>query len=134
VRDRRETGSDVRLDHPPTARHALINEHLQGIVRRAPGPEPEAARQEVRPKTGSSTIFSAACTIRSRTAGIDSGLISSVPGLGYQHPPGGQSDLVNARRAVVPAHQTHARHRTSLRMTLSISAWNLRPGSALAAR
>src|SRR5690242_19244510 len=28
----------------------------------------------------------------------------------------------------------HARHRTSLRRTLSCSAWNLRPGSALAAR
>ena len=29
---------------------------------------------------------------------------------------------------------THARHRTSLRQILSYSAWNLRPGSALAAR
>src|SRR5690348_6937504 len=29
---------------------------------------------------------------------------------------------------------THARRRTSLRLTLSYSAWNLRPGSALAAR
>src|SRR5690349_22830586 len=29
---------------------------------------------------------------------------------------------------------THARHSTSLRLTLSYSAWNLRPGSALAAR
>src|SRR5882672_1086232 len=29
---------------------------------------------------------------------------------------------------------THARHRTSLRRTLSHSAWNRRPGSALAAR
>src|SRR5204862_2260381 len=29
---------------------------------------------------------------------------------------------------------THARHSTSLRRTLSYSAWNLRPGSALAAR
>src|SRR5204862_7776648 len=28
----------------------------------------------------------------------------------------------------------HARHSTSLRRTLSYSAWNLRPGSALAAR
>ena len=28
----------------------------------------------------------------------------------------------------------HARHKTSLRRTLSYSAWNLRPGSALAAR
>src|SRR5690348_5385485 len=29
---------------------------------------------------------------------------------------------------------THARHKTSLRLILSYSAWNLRPGSALAAR
>src|SRR6266542_3593338 len=29
---------------------------------------------------------------------------------------------------------THPRHNTSSRQTLSISAWNLRPGSALAAR
>src|SRR6201981_3487526 len=29
---------------------------------------------------------------------------------------------------------THARRRTSLRLILSYSAWNLRPGSALAAR
>ena len=29
---------------------------------------------------------------------------------------------------------THARHSTSLRLTLSYSAWNLRPGSALPAR
>src|SRR5688572_24857756 len=29
---------------------------------------------------------------------------------------------------------THARHKTSLRRTLSRSAWNRRPGSALAAR
>src|SRR5204862_628978 len=28
----------------------------------------------------------------------------------------------------------HARHKTSLQQTLSYSAWNLRPGSALAAR
>jgi hypothetical protein len=33
-------------------------------------------------KTGSSTIFTAACTTRSRTEGIDNGLRSSVPGFG----------------------------------------------------
>ncbi len=33
-------------------------------------------------KTGSSTVFTAACTTRSRTAGIESGLISAWPGLG----------------------------------------------------
>jgi hypothetical protein len=33
-------------------------------------------------KIGSSTIFTAACTIRSRTEGIDSGRRSSLPGFG----------------------------------------------------
>ena len=48
VRNRRKTGGDVRLDHPPAAPPALIDEHLQGVVRRPPRAEPEAARQEVR--------------------------------------------------------------------------------------
>jgi hypothetical protein len=30
VRDRRKAAGDVRLDHPPAAPPALINEHLQG--------------------------------------------------------------------------------------------------------
>ena len=46
----------------------------------------------------------------------------------------GQGGLVDARRAVVAATWPHARCRTSLRWTLSYSAWNRRPGSALAAR
>ena len=48
VRNRGKAGSDVRLHHPPAALPGLINEHLQGIVRRPPRAEPEAARQEVR--------------------------------------------------------------------------------------
>jgi site-specific DNA recombinase len=48
VRDRRKAGSDVRLDHPPPAPPALVNKHLQGIVRRPLRAEPEAARQEIR--------------------------------------------------------------------------------------
>src|SRR6478752_1807484 len=55
-------------------------------------------------KIGSSTIFTAACTTRSATEGIDNSL------------------------------RSHDRSRTSLRWTLSPSAWNRRPGSALAAR
>ncbi len=35
-------------------------------------------------KTGSSTIFSAACTMRSRTEGIDNGLRWHVPGFGMK--------------------------------------------------
>src|SRR5271157_242059 len=42
------SGSDVRLHHPPATLPGLINEHLQGVVRRPPRAEPEAARQEVR--------------------------------------------------------------------------------------
>jgi site-specific DNA recombinase len=47
VRNRGKAVRDVRLDHPPAAPRALVNEHLQGIVRRPPRAEPEAARQEI---------------------------------------------------------------------------------------
>jgi hypothetical protein len=33
MRNRREAAGDVRLDHPPAAPPALIDEHLQGVVR-----------------------------------------------------------------------------------------------------
>ena len=46
--NRRKTVRDVRLDHPPLALPALIDEHLQGIVRRPLRTEPETARQEIR--------------------------------------------------------------------------------------
>ncbi|MDF3142082.1 MULTISPECIES: hypothetical protein [unclassified Streptomyces] len=45
-------------------------------------------------KTGSSTIFNAACTIRSRTEGIDNGLCSATPGFG-----------MNTQRAIVATHR-----------------------------
>jgi hypothetical protein len=48
VRDRLKARGDVRLDHPPLAPPRLINEDLEGVVRRAPGPKPERTRQEVR--------------------------------------------------------------------------------------
>ncbi len=51
----------------------LVDEHLQGVVRRTCQAEPEAARQEVGLEVGSSTVVNAACTMRSRTAGIDNG-------------------------------------------------------------
>ena len=83
-------------------------------------------------KIGSSTIFTAACTIRSRTAGIDNGRCSAVARLRDEHPPRrqrptppvpqsvgqlvqqpvdpvlldfGQGGPVDARRAVVAAHR-----------------------------
>ena len=126
-----------------------------------PGRNPKLHGRKSASKTGSSTIFSAACTIRSRTAGIDSGLFSAVPGLGISTRRAGsgryrrsRSSLASSPSSRVTPYSstwarvilsmpgapllrrtmTHARHRTSLRMTLSVSAWNLRPGSALAAR
>ena len=87
VRNRLETVGDVRLDHPPPAPPGLIDEHLQGIVRRAPraGTRTSTAAKSAS-KIGSSTIFSAACTIRSRTVGIDSGRCSVAAGLRDEHP------------------------------------------------
>jgi hypothetical protein len=126
-----------------------------------PGRNPKLHGRKSASKTGSSTIFTAACTIRSRTAGIDSGLISSVPGLGIstRRAAIGRYLLSRSSLASSPSSRAtpysstwarvilsipgaplfrrtaaHARHRTSLRMTLSCSAWNRRPGSALAAR
>jgi hypothetical protein len=46
----------------------------------------------------------------------------------------GRGDLVNADAPLFARTATHAGHRTSLRLTLLHSAWNLRPGSALASR
>jgi hypothetical protein len=48
VRNRGKAARDVRLDHPPPPLPGLINQDLQGIVRRPLRAEPEAARGEVR--------------------------------------------------------------------------------------
>src|SRR5216683_3959788 len=125
------------------------------------GRNPELTGRKSASKPGSSTIFTAACTIRSRTGGIDSGLCSVVPGLGISTRRAGSgryrpslSSLASSPSSRATPYSstwlkvtlsmpgaplfkrtaTHARHRTSLRLTLSYSAWNLRPGSALAAR
>jgi hypothetical protein len=45
------------------------------------GRNPNEQGRNCASKIGSMTIFSAVCTMRSRTAGIDSGLCSGVPGL-----------------------------------------------------
>src|SRR5258707_1844698 len=124
------------------------------------GRNPKLAGRKSASKTGSSTIFNAACTIRSRTGGIDNGLCSVVPGLGMstrragsgRYRPSLSSQASSPSSRVTPYSSTparvtlsmpgaplfartatHARHRTSLRQTLSYSAWNIRPGSALAA-
>src|SRR6266581_846769 len=125
------------------------------------GRNPKLTGRKSASKTGSSTIFTAACTMRSRTGGIESGLCSLVPGLGMNTRRAGSgryrpslSSLASSPSSRATPYSstsarvilsmpgaplfarttTHARHRTSLRLTLSYSAWNLRPGSALAAR
>ncbi len=45
-----KTRGDVRLDDPPLAPPALIDEHLQGIVRRAPRAKAKRARIKGRPR------------------------------------------------------------------------------------
>jgi site-specific DNA recombinase len=47
VWNRLETVGDIRLQHPPPAAPRLINENLERIALRAPGPEPERALEHV---------------------------------------------------------------------------------------
>jgi hypothetical protein len=125
------------------------------------GRNPKLHGRKSASKTGSSTIFTAACTIRSRTAAIASGLRSLLPAFGISTLRAGSGRQAPFRRSlasspssrVTPYSSTsarvvlsmpgapllrrtayHARHKTSSRQTLSCSAWNRRPGSALAAR
>jgi len=77
--NRLETTGDVRLDHPPPAPPGLIDPDLQGVVHRTPGTEPKGAVQHVGLEDRLSTILAAACTMRSRTVGIDSGRRSLLP-------------------------------------------------------
>jgi hypothetical protein len=96
--------------------------------------------------TGSMTIFTAACTIRSRTAGIDNGRCSHEPGLGIHTRRAGNGRYIFSRRSAANSSSsrvtpysstsamviwsmpdapplrrtsTHARSNTSLRWTLS---------------
>ena len=132
VRDRRKAGSDVRLNHPPAAPPALINEHLQGIVRRPSRAEPEAGRQEVRledrlehdlhgglhdPVPDRRNRKRPLLVPHARLRDIDParghGPVAAFPQLGGQLAEQpvyavlldlGQGDLVDARRAVITAH------------------------------
>jgi DNA-binding NarL/FixJ family response regulator len=63
-----------------------------------PGRNPKLHGKKSASKTGSSTIFTAACTIRSRTGGIESGRCSVVPGLGI-YISDEEGDLFEAIRA-----------------------------------
>ena len=133
MRDRRETTGDVRLGHPPAAPPALINEYLQGIVRRPLRAEPETARQEVRLKDR--LEHNLRCGLHDPVAdrGNRQRPLLRRARLRDHHPPGRQrpvpllpqfagqlieqpgnpvlldlrqGDLVNARRAIVTAHRS----------------------------
>lgn len=82
MRYRRKAVGDIGFDHPPSSLPGLIHENLPGIVRRTLRVKPETARQKIGLKDRSSTIFNAACTMRSRTAAIANGLKSLLSGLG----------------------------------------------------
>ena len=86
MRNLRKAVGDIRFNHPPSTPPGLIDEHLQGFVLPRFGRNPNEHGQKSASKIGSSTIFSAACTTRSRTAGIDNGRCSLGPGLRNQHP------------------------------------------------
>jgi hypothetical protein len=162
TRNRRKAVSDVRLYHPPAAAPALIDEHLQGIVRRSPRAEPETDRQEIRledrlehdlhrdlhdPVPDRRNRQRPLLVPRSRLGDIDPA--PGQPTIAALLRPGSQlagqpaSTVLPDRGQVILSIPSaplfactiaHARRSTSLRRTLSCSAWNLRPGSALAAR
>ena len=78
-----EAVPDVGVEHPLGAPVGLDPDGLKGLVGRTPGPKPIACRQEVGLKIGSKTSFAAVIATRSRTHGIDSGLVRpGCPGLG----------------------------------------------------
>jgi hypothetical protein len=106
------------------------------------GRNPKLHGRKSASKIGSSTIFSAAPTMRSRTVGIDNGRCSVVPGFGMntrraglgRHRPSLRSSANSPRSRSTPYSSTsarvilsmpgapslrrtatHARHRTSLR-------------------
>ena len=121
----------VSTTHRRPRQHSSMSTCKASCAER-PGRNPKLHGKKSASKTGSSTIFTAACTIRSRTGGIESGLCSVGSRLRDKYPPGGQrtirpsfssagqlaeqpgdavlldrgqGDLVDARRAVVRAHQ-----------------------------
>src|SRR5262249_56558410 len=84
MRNRLKTRGDIRLHHPTPAPLGLIDQDLEGIVRRALWRNPNEHSRKSASKIGSMTAFTAACTMRSRTAGIESGRSSSRPGFGMK--------------------------------------------------
>ena len=132
MRDRRKTAGDVRLGHPPAAPPALINEYLQGVVRRPLRAEPEAGWQEVRLKDRLEHDLRRGLHDPVADRGNRQRPLLRRARLRDHHPPGrqrpvpllpqfagqlieqpgnpvllnrGQGDLVDARRAIVTAHR-----------------------------
>jgi len=130
--DQKQLAMSVSTTHRRPRQHSLMSTCRASCADRL-GRNPKLTGRKSASKTGSSTIFSAACTIRSRTGGIESGLCSpaGAPGLGIDPARGqrtiaaflqlvgqlaeqpvyavlfdcGQGDLVDARCAVVTAHR-----------------------------
>ena len=89
-----------------------------------PGRNPKLHGRKSASKTGSSTIFTAACTTRSRTAGIDSGLCSVVPGFGMNTRRAGNGRYRPSRNSAAssPSSRDTPYSSTSARLTRSMPA------------
>ncbi len=122
VRDRLKTRSDIRLDHPPPPLPRLVDEDLEGVVRRALGSKPKRARQKSASKIGSSTILAAACTTRSRTAGIDNGRRSLLPGFGMNTRRAASGRKPPFRRSVASSSSSRS---TPCRSTSTMVIWSM---------
>jgi len=89
-----------------------------------PGRNPKLHGKKPASKTGLDTIFAAACTTRSRTAGIDSGLSSLVPGLRMKTP--GRQGRYRTASPATPRQLTDSRDTpyssASARLTRSMPA------------
>jgi len=94
------------------------------------GRNPKLHGRKSASKTGSSTIFTAACTIRSRTAAIASGLRSVLPGFGISTLRAGSGHHVPARNssASSPSSRDIPYSSTSAKVVLSM------PGAPLLRR
>ena len=132
-RNRRKAVGDIRLYHPPAAPPALIDEHLQRIVHRPPGPEPKRGRQHVSLEDRLEHDLQRRLhdPVTNRRNGKRPSRTVRAARLGYEHPPGrqrtvpalpqfaghlikqpghpvlldpGQSGRVNTWRAIVAAH------------------------------
>ena len=101
-----------------------------------PGRNPKLPGKKSASKTGSSTIFTAACTIRSRTAAIASGLRSVLPGLGISTFRAGSGRHVPARNspASSPSSRVTPYSSTSAKVILSMPGAPLLRRTAIHAR